>query len=74
MKKAQANMASRTSVSDPGSGAADQSVIDMAEFGKGIAARKRALQLPDLPRNAGAQRTPSKQALLKAIKDAGGEW
>lgn len=39
-----------------------------------IAARKAALGLPDPPRNAGDNRTPSKRALLKAIEDAGGKW
>jgi hypothetical protein len=39
-----------------------------------IAARKAALGLPDPPRNAGQNRTPSKRALLKAIEDAGGKW
>jgi len=29
---------------------------------------------PDLPRNAGKNRNPSKRALLKAIEDAGGKW
>jgi hypothetical protein len=28
----------------------------------------------EVPRNAGTQRTQSKRALLKAIKNAGGEW
>lgn len=49
-------------------------IIDMGEFGRRIAARKAELGLPDPPRNAGANRTESKRALLKAIKDAGGEW
>lgn len=55
----------------------------MGEFGRRIAARKAELGLPDDSahpelcrgtRNAGQNRTPSKRALLKAIKDAGGEW
>ncbi len=37
-----------------------------------IAARKVELGLPDPPRNAGQNRTPSKRALLKAIEEAGG--
>lgn len=41
-------------------------VIDMAEFGRRIAARKAELGLPDPPRNAGKHRTASKRALLKA--------
>lgn len=51
-----------------------EAVIDMAELGARIAKRKAELGEPDLPRNSGANRTPSKRALLKAIKDAGGEW
>ena len=66
-------MASKTSnpdgPSDPG-----EPVIQMAEFGRRIAARKAALGIPDPPRNAGKNRTASKRALLKAIKDAGGDW
>lgn len=49
-------------------------VIRMNEFGRQIAARKTALGLPDPPRNAGNNRTPSKRALLKAIEELGGEW
>lgn len=49
-------------------------VIDMAEFGRRIAAPQAKFGLPDPPRNPGANRTESKRALLKAIKDAGGEW
>jgi len=48
--------------------------IDMAEFGKRLAARRAELGNPELPRNAGANRTASKRALLKAIEDAGGKW
>ena len=43
-------------------------------LGRRIAARQAALGLPDPPRNAGNNRTPSKRALLKAIEDAGGKW
>ena len=46
----------------------------MAELGARVARRKAELGLPELPRNTGTQRTPSKHALLKAIRDAGGEW
>jgi len=49
-------------------------IIEMGEFGRRIAARRAELNLPHLPRNAGANRTESKRALFKAIKDAGGEW
>jgi hypothetical protein len=48
--------------------------INFAEFGARIAARKAELNLPDPPRNAGKNRTPSKRALLKAIEEAGGKW
>ena len=46
----------------------------MAELGARLAKRRLALGNPDLPRNAGTRRTPSKRALLKAIEDAGGTW
>ena len=49
-------------------------IIDMAELGARLAARRAALGNLDLPRNAGNRRTPSKRALLKAIEDAGGKW
>ncbi len=58
---------------NPDPGAADQA-IDMAEFGRALAARRHALGNPDLPRNSGARRTPSKRALLKAVEEAGGKW
>jgi hypothetical protein len=46
----------------------------MADLGARLAARRVALNLPELPRNEGQRRTPSKRALLKAIEDAGGKW
>ena len=62
-------MASKTSIPD-----GTEPVIDMAEFGRRVAARKAALGIPDPPRNAGKNRTASKRALLKAIEEAGGKW
>ena len=49
--------------------------IDFASFAVEIAQRRAALG-PDftIPRNAGNNRTVSKQALLKAITAAGGKW
>ena len=49
-------------------------VISMAEMGARVTARRAELGVPELPRNAGNNRTPSKRALLKAIEDAGGKW
>ncbi|WP_206364594.1 hypothetical protein [Sphingomonas pokkalii] len=49
-------------------------MIDMAELGARLAARRAALHLPEMPRNAGANRTDAKCALLKAIETAGGKW
>ena len=49
-------------------------ITDMAELAARLSARRAALGNPDLPRNAGARRSPSKRALLKAIEDAGGKW
>ena len=48
--------------------------IDFARFAATLAARRAALGNPELPRNAGARRTPGKAALLKAIEEAGGKW
>jgi hypothetical protein len=48
--------------------------LDMAEFGRRIAARKVELGNPELPRNSGKNRTASKRALLKAIEKLGGKW
>lgn len=61
-------MASKTSSPDPAS------VIDMAELAVRLAARRAQTGLPDLPRNTGTRRTPSKRALLKAVEDIGGKW
>jgi hypothetical protein len=54
-------------------------VINMEEFGAELQRRREAYKekygkYPDLPRNSGENRTESKKALLKAIKDIGGEW
>ncbi|MBO9669071.1 MAG: hypothetical protein J7485_00995 [Sphingobium sp.] len=64
-------MASKTSRAE-----ATLPVIDMAEMGARIALRKAELGIKDadIPRNAGNRRTESKKALLKAIKDIGGNW
>jgi hypothetical protein len=61
-------MASTTSRAD------GEPVIDMADLGERLAKRRTELGNPELPRNAGANRTASKKALLKAIEDAGGKW
>ncbi|MBN8809550.1 MAG: hypothetical protein J0I47_15125 [Sphingomonas sp.] len=47
--------------------------VPLDEFGAAVAARKQALGV-EMPRNAGNRRTPSKRALLAAIKELGGEW
>lgn len=64
-------MASKTSQAEP-----EQPIIDMADYGEAIARRLAELGLTDadIPRNSGLRRTASKKALLKAIKDAGGDW
>lgn len=73
--KAQAIMASKISKAET------ETVIDMAELGARVAKRKAALGIVDpvepariIGRNDGKNRTTSKKALLKAIKDIGGEW
>lgn len=48
--------------------------VTLADLGARIARRAEALGGVKVPRNAGKNRTPSKRALLKAIKDAGGQW
>lgn len=49
--------------------------IDFAEFAAKLVERREALD-GDLviPRNDGTRRTPSKRALLKAIKATGADW
>ena len=48
--------------------------VDFAAFSKELAARRAELGNPEMPRNAGKNRTPSKRALLGAIEDLGGKW
>lgn len=50
--------------------------VPLADFVADIERRRIATGLTDadIPRNAGLRRTESKKALLKAIKDAGGDW
>ncbi len=77
-KKAWSIMASKTL---PAKAEAAE-VIRMADLGARLTRRRAELGLPDTSanpelakgRNAGQNRTPAKRALLKAIKDAGGEW
>lgn len=73
--KARAIMASKISKAET------ETVIDMAELGARVAKRKAALGVVDpvnsaqvKGRNSGENRTESKKALLKAIKDIGGKW
>ena len=51
-------------------------IISMQELAEKIARRRAELGITDadMPRNSGTRRTASKKALLKAIKDAGGNW
>ena len=51
-------------------------IISMQELAEQIARRRAELGITDadMPRNSGLRRTASKKALLKAIKDAGGNW
>jgi hypothetical protein len=48
--------------------------VTLQALGGRIAARKATLGEIAIPRNAGKKRTASKRGLLKAIKDAGGNW
>lgn len=51
-------------------------IISAKELAEKIARRRAELGITDadIPRNSGTRRTASKKALLKAIKDAGGNW
>lgn len=62
-------MASKTSQVE-----GERPVIKMADLAARLAKRRAELGNPELPRNAGKNRTPSKRALLKAIEDIGGKW
>ena len=48
--------------------------ISFAEMSATIARRRAETDITDIPRNSGIRRTESKKALLRAIKDVGGEW
>lgn len=48
--------------------------MTLEALGQSIERRRKVVGEVEVPRNVGANRTPSKRALLKAIKDAGGEW
>lgn len=65
-------MASKTSATDAEGWTGPR--ITHAAFAARLAARRAELGEPELPRNEGTRRTPSKRALLKAIEDAGGKW
>ncbi|UVO51548.1 hypothetical protein M0208_13935 [Sphingomonas sp. SUN019] len=65
-------MASKTSETDPEPWPGPR--VDFTDFAASLAARRAELGEPDLPRNSGTHRTPSKRALLKSIEDAGGKW
>ena len=67
-------MASPTSKTDPLPVDAGLRRISHRDLAQRIAARRAELGNPELPRNPGANRTPSKRALLKAIEEAGGRW
>ncbi|HEV2748716.1 MAG TPA: hypothetical protein VGW34_15650 [Allosphingosinicella sp.] len=58
-----------SSSSEPEGGA-----VPLEEFAREVACRREAAGNPDMPRNSGTRRTPSKRALLKAIEEAGGKW
>lgn len=60
-------MASKSSKTDP-------VPVTLEEFSRDIERRRAAAGNPELPRNSGERRTESKRALLRAIKEAGGEW
>lgn len=64
---------SPTSRSEEGEDWPGRVICDL-EYSARLAARREQLGNPEAPRNSGARRTASKQALLKAIEEAGGRW
>jgi hypothetical protein len=48
--------------------------VPFEDFAQDIARRREAAGNPELPRNAGTRRTPSKRALLEAIAATGAKW
>lgn len=48
--------------------------ITLDALGRRVAARKAELDLPEVPRNSGKNRTASKRALLAGIEKLGGKW
>lgn len=53
---------------------ADRDVVTLEEFERDLSRRRECAGPMNLPRNAGKRRTPSKQALLAAIKRTGARW
>ena len=48
--------------------------VPFEDFARDIARRREAAGNPELPRNTGTRRTPSKRALLEAIAATGAKW
>lgn len=48
--------------------------VTLEALGQSIERRRKVAGDIAVPRNPGKNRTPSKRALLKAIKNAGGDW
>jgi hypothetical protein len=48
--------------------------IPLDAFVADVERRRQETGITELPRNSGKHRTPSKRALLAAIKELGGEW
>ena len=48
--------------------------VTLAALAERIARRQAKIGDTEIPRNTGKRRTASKQALLKAIEEAGGKW
>lgn len=48
--------------------------VTLEALGAAVERRRAAVGDVQVPRNPGTNRTSSKRALLKAVKDAGGEW
>ena len=48
--------------------------IRFGDAAAALARRRAEVEFGEAPRNSGKRRTESKRALLKAIKDTGGDW
>ena len=65
-------MAFKTSAPDPEPWPGPR--VEFGDYAARLSARRAELGDPEIPRNPGDRRTPSKRALLEAIERVGGKW